>query len=53
MPRIDFIVEAPDWNQSDRDFAESDGEMTNFRGGLVEGAAMERGLKKSGHTFIV
>ena len=42
MPCIDFTAEAPDWDPSDKDFAEREGEMTDFRGASVEEAATER-----------
>ena len=38
MPRNIFTEEAPDWDPSDRDFADREGEMTDFRGELVEEA---------------
>ena len=43
VPRIDFTVEAPYWDPLDRNFAEREGDMTDFRGALVREVAMERG----------
>ena len=45
MPQIDFTVEAPAWDPSDRDFSECEGDMTGFRGALVKEVEMERGPK--------
>ena len=38
--RIDFTEEAPDWDPSGQDFAESEVEMMDFREALVEEAVM-------------
>ena len=45
VPRIVFTAETPYCDPSDLEFAEHEGEMTDFRGALVNEAAAERGPK--------
>ena len=43
IPRIHVTAEAPDWDPSDREFAQREEAMTDFRGAVIDGKTTEGG----------